>query len=219
MNRAADVLLKNDWLESLRQRLNALDLPGRFAQRRYSPNWAYGRHFGPIMGDHQRAAVVIFVYPSCDGWSFPLTKRPPTLPDHPGQISLPGGRIEAGESIEQAALRELSEELGIDVAPQCILGRLSPLFVYSSGYHVTPIVACGNELPQWQASAEEVDRILEVPLEALSALAKPVPARLVRGNVELSFPAWHFADEVVWGATAMILSEFRELVFPSASGI
>ena len=219
MKSARDVLLKNDWLQSLAQRLNARELPGRFAQRRYSPNWAYGRHFGPIMREHQRAAVVIFVYPSGDGWSFPLTKRPPTLPDHPGQISLPGGRIEAGESIEQAALRELSEELGIEVDPHCILGRLSPLFVYSSGYHVTPIVACGTGQPQWHASVEEVDRILEVPLDMLSELATPVPGRLVRGNVELSFPAWHFADEVVWGATAMILSEFRELVFPSASGI
>lgn len=199
-------------LDLLRSQLASAVLPGRKSQRLYSPDWAYGRHFGPILEEHFSAAVIICLVPSAQGVYLPLTKRPTTLPDHPGQISLPGGRLEAGETAEEAALRELEEELGVQIAPECIIGRLSPLYVYSSRYHVTPIVATCHEGPVWRLSAEEVERILEVPLTSLAELAVPQRQKLLRGSVELTFPAWSFQDEVIWGATAMILNEFRQLI-------
>lgn len=211
MSTAKRVTFENA-LEFLRSQLASSVLPGRKSQRLYSPDWAYGRHFGPILEEHFSAAVIICLVPSAQGGYLPLTKRPTTLPDHPGQISLPGGRIEAGETAEDAALRELEEELGVQIAPECIIGRLSPLYVYSSRYHVTPIVATCHEAPVWRPSAEEVERILEVPLRSLAELAVPQRQKLLRGSVELTFPAWSFQDEVVWGATAMILNEFRQLI-------
>lgn len=204
------------WLNALRSQLMEAQLPGRNSHRAYSPDWAYGRHFGPILEEYFPAAVVLCLVKGPSGWYLPLTKRPATLPDHPGQISLPGGRIEAGETIEAAALRELAEELGPELGSNLILGRLTPLYVYSSRHYVTPIVACCEQEPLWRPSAHEVERILEIPLNALSALANPARESLVRGNVRLTFPAWRFQDEVVWGATAMILNEFRHVL---ASGL
>lgn len=211
--------LQEVWLSVLQTQLSRANLPGRKSHRLYSPDWAYGRHFGPILEEHFQAAVVICLVPSPNGWYLPLTKRPTTLPDHPGQISLPGGRIEPGESVEEAALRELYEELGVELKPENVLGRLSPLYVYSSRHHVTPVVAYSREAPLWRPSAEEVERILEVPLETLRELAVPQRQSLVRGSVELTFPAWKFQEEVVWGATAMILNEFRHLVGPDLAGV
>lgn len=207
------------WLSVLQTQLSRAHLPGRKSHRLYSPDWAYGRHFGPILEEHFQAAVVICLVPSPTGWYLPLTKRPTTLPDHPGQISLPGGRIEPGESVEEAALRELSEELGVELKLENVLGRLSSLYVYSSRHHVTPVVAYAPDTPRWRPSAEEVERILEVPLETLRELAVPQRQSLIRGSVELTFPAWKFQEEVVWGATAMILNEFRHLVGPDLARV
>jgi len=206
-----------NWLSALRNRLSESRLPGRDSHRAYSPDWAYGRHFGPILEEHFSAAVVLCLVKGPLGWYLPLTKRPATLPDHPGQISLPGGRIETGEKVETAALRELAEELGLELESNVILGRLTPLYVYSSRHYVTPIVACCEQEPLWRPSANEVERILEVPLNALSALANPARESLLRGNARLTFPAWRFQDEVVWGATAMILNEFRHVLASGSS--
>lgn len=187
------------------------NLPGRAAQRQYSPSWAYGRHFTSTPLRHHKAAVMLLLYRDADRWWLPLTKRPSTLPDHPGQISLPGGRIEPGESSLEAAIRELNEELGIAVEPTAVIGQLSPLFVYSSRHQVTPWVACVERKPLWVPAADEVERVIEVPVAKLMEMKSPQTSFLKRGEASLRFPAWLFADETVWGATAMILNEFRWL--------
>jgi len=92
-----------------------------------------------------------------------LTRRSERLRNHPGQWALPGGSIDEGESPEQAALRELHEEVGLRVAPEAILGRLDD-FVTRSGFAITPIVVWAGEARALQANAEEVASIHRVPL-------------------------------------------------------
>ena len=89
-------------------------LPGAAVQSRYQPQASYGRHFGPAPASARPAAVLVLLYPDAGAWHLPLTLRPMYLADHAGQISLPGGAVEPGESSELAAVRELDEELGVD---------------------------------------------------------------------------------------------------------
>lgn len=197
---------------TLAARFGAGPLPGREAQRELEPALCYGRHFGPPTRRARQAAVVALLYPRAGEWHLPLTVRPGTLPSHAGQISLPGGALNAGESPSQAALRELQEELGVSAPQVTLLGELSPLYVFVSEYSVTPCVAAVNARPDFQPSADEVHELLEVPLALfLEPAHRGRHTRRVRG-IELSVPHFLWGRHRIWGATAMMLSELAGLV-------
>src|SRR5262245_26111075 len=90
----------------------AQGLPGRAAQRAMAHGLAYGRHHGPVPDDARQAAVLLALHQAPAGWSIPAILRPLAMKAHAGQVSLPGGLIEAEETAAQAALREFEEELG-----------------------------------------------------------------------------------------------------------
>ncbi|MEY4566752.1 MAG: hypothetical protein RLY14_1722 [Planctomycetota bacterium] len=198
-----------EWVQQLQERLSHGRLPGRDAQREFSPSWAYGRHFGPLPKKFFPAAVILLLYWHDGQWWFPLTKRPDTLPDHPGQISLPGGRLEGEEIASQAALRELQEELGVVVPNNQIIGQLSSLYVYSSRHQVTPFVAQMNKRPAFLPQAEEVASLLEIPVRYLFEKWEPESMLQLRGSTELRFPGCRYEENIIWGATAMMLNELH----------
>ena len=105
-----------------------------------SPELSYGRHAGPAPHTARHAAVVLLLFRRDGRWHLPLTERPDTLAHHAGQISLPGGAVDAGESSTEAALRELDEELGFN-APVEVLGQLADCYVFASDFLVTPWVS------------------------------------------------------------------------------
>lgn len=141
-----------------------------------------------------------------------LTKRSPGMKNHPGQISLPGGKIEAGESPEVAALREAQEEVGIDPAGVLLLGRLSEVYVQVSGYKIYPLVGWMDYQPDFVLNPDEAERVVLFPLEVawLDQQIKNYPVQTSTGL--LNVPCFEFDDEVIWGATAMILAEFLDLL-------
>jgi 8-oxo-dGTP pyrophosphatase MutT (NUDIX family) len=187
-------------------------LAGRAARARYQPELSYGRHFGPAPANARPAAVLLLLYPKAGTWHLPLTLRPAHLLAHAGQISLPGGTVEPLERSEDAALRELSEELGVGPQGIKVLGQLSTLYLYRSNYLIEPWLAATDCAPDWQPNMAEVAELLEVPLAALGAPSSTqIEQRQDRGIV-FRAPAFRWQQHSIWGATAMILAELVALV-------
>ena len=195
----------------LRQRLTE-PLPGAEAQRRFAPRPPYKGWAPELVPETARkAAALILLYPGADGPSMPLTVRRHDLPQHAGQISLPGGAIDAGEAPEAAALRETHEEIGIAPESIRIVGALSSFFVIVSNFVVYPYVGITDTRPEFRPEAREVAEIVEAPVRELFDPARRGWDRQARGNIQVDLPYLQTGRHLVWGATAMILGEFGTL--------
>jgi len=155
-------------------------------------------------------SVLILLYAEDDAIKFPLTKRPQYLGAHGGQVSFPGGKAEQGEDVEQTALREGQEEIGIVPDELMILGKLSNFFVIPSNFIVTPIVAMADKTPAFHPDPREVERIITGNISDLIAdNAVRQKEILVSNQFRMMAPHFEIGGEIVWGATAMMLNEFR----------
>lgn len=187
-------------------------LPGNDAQAFMAPrprrSWPDGFQAARI----RHAAGLLLVFPVEASAHVVLTVRSDALGHHGGQVSLPGGVAEPGETIEQAALREAHEEVGLDPAAVQVIGTLTPIDIPVSGFRLHPVVGSARKRPALTPADGEVARILEVPLDDLFDPASRVSTRLLRDGQEIAVPTFRIADADVWGATAMVLAEFLSLV-------
>jgi 8-oxo-dGTP pyrophosphatase MutT (NUDIX family) len=183
-------------------------LPGHEGQIRMSPRPRFGWRPGEVPRDARRSGVVLLLYPVANRPHLVLTVRDSKLAHHAGQVSLPGGAAEPSESIDEAALREAHEEVGVDPRMLRIVGALSPLHVPVSGYVLHPRIAIAGVRPAWQPGTREVARVLEAPLDRLCDPA--ILAVEVREFYQrpVDVPFFRLDGEKIWGATAMVLSEF-----------
>ncbi len=181
------------------------------ARGRMPPQLSYGRHAGPAPPTARMAAVVMLLFQREGRWYLPLTERPITLSHHGGQISLPGGSVDEGESTSETALRELAEELGVTNNVR-LLGRLADCYVHASDFLVAPWVAVLEGEPHWRPHDCEVQCVIELPLEALhdSQLVRQITIR--RGPLEFHAPCLQIDGACVWGATSIILSELADVL-------
>lgn len=154
--------------------------------------------------------VVMLIYEEEGILKFPLTKRPDYLGTHGGQISLPGGKAEPGETQIETALREAEEEIGVPRHDIEVLGTLTEFFVVPSNFLVTPVVGLLKQPPNFIPDPKEVVKILH---GSINELIKPDAVKVKEIMAARMFPmqAPHFEieGEVVWGATAMMLNELR----------
>lgn len=158
-------------------------------------------------------SVLILMYWDNGQLKFPLTKRPEYLGAHSGQISFPGGKAEANEDAIQTALREAEEEIGISGNQVRIIGKLSNFFVIPSNFMVTPVVGFLEGKPIFTPQESEVTRILEGDLEQVVRDDAVLTKEIVAARIYPMFaPHFEIEGEVVWGATAMMLNEFRVVV-------
>ncbi|MGN6543888.1 MAG: NUDIX hydrolase [Aureliella sp.] len=181
-------------------------------RRRFSPSLSYGRHFAPPLPTARRAAVMVLFEPDGDSWSIPLTVRPHHLPDHPGQVCLPGGRLEPGETVIEAAEREFCEELGLDSFPAATLGHLQSIYVYNSDFYLTPCLAVARRRLEYRPHAGEVESVIHLPIEHLLDLDRHVVRAHKRGRVSWTALGIEYAGAHVWGATAIVLGEVAEIL-------
>lgn len=188
-------------------------LPGAAAQLTMAPEPRQGhKAYFEVEATSRKAGVLILLYVKGGRLSLLLTRRTERVLHHRGQISLPGGEQHPGESLEATALRETAEELGPDLGAVRILGRLTPLYIPPSNYCIYPTVAFVPGTLAFKLQPEEVDELIEVPVDRL---ADPVAVRRELwhyGGRDVEVPFYEFEGHKIWGATAMVLAEFLALL-------
>ena len=196
----------------------AKGLPGREHQMRMA---AIARERIPAPADAppsaKVAAVMILLFPKAGEWHVLLTERTSDNANdkHSGQISFPGGKFEPTDaSLEACALRETHEEVGIAPEHINVIGAMTPLYIPVSNFIVNPFIGWMREAPQYLKQETEVKLIIEAPVHILLN-----PENQKRKQIHVSFtmrledvPYFDVNGKTVWGATAMMLSEFLEMV-------
>lgn len=162
--------------------------------------------------DLRRAAVAIVVVRSldCDTASILLTLRPAGLRRHSRQFALPGGRLDEGETVVEAALRELHEELGIDLDADRILGILDD-YPTRSGFAITPVVVWGEAAPDITPEPEEVDQVFRIPFDQLDSAAIPHFHNEREGEPPVLSSHFPAIGNRMFAPTAAMIYQFREV--------
>jgi mutator protein MutT len=161
---------------------------------------------------HRRACVLVPLIRNDDGWSILFTKRSENLAAHSGQIAFPGGSVETGETLEQAAVREAEEEVGIPPSSVELIGRLDDVITHS-GFLVAPFVGVVHEPFAYVIQEAEVVEVFQVPVAALLDPANPEVRYVPFRNKKYPAYFYHHGPHEIWGLTGRMLKAFLDLVW------
>lgn len=202
---------------ALASKLEEIPLPGLAAQLKMAPEFrsAFAKKFLLPKKDSKIAAVLLLLFPDATGdLHFALIRRPDYKGTHAKQISFPGGKSETQDaSLWDTALRETEEEIGVSKEEIQWVRAMTPTYIPPSNFTVHPFVGLCEAQPMLMAEEKEVEEILQIPLSDLmnddfQSMGWVSPS--YAGKVQV--PVYTFLDLNVWGATAMMLSEFKQLM-------
>ena len=198
--------IKNNLIEALQKKL-----PGEDAHRRMLPN---GRELYPEKGltNMIQSSVLMLIFPEDGELKTCLIRRPANMRNHGGQIAFPGGRFEPSDiDLVRTALRESFEEIGLNDESIEVLGALTPIYVQVSNFTINPIIGWCEKLPRLQIDNQEVDELFIIPFKRLFHPKSFLSKEVITPRGRFFAPGYFIEPMFIWGATAMILSEFKEI--------
>jgi 8-oxo-dGTP pyrophosphatase MutT (NUDIX family) len=207
-------MMQQKIITSLSERLKA-PLPAWKAQKTMSP--ATSDRYMQHPDDAKQSAVMILISPNADNeLQITYIKRTSLHPEDPhgGQISFPGGgKEEIDKDLQDTAVRECHEEIGVNPSDYKVLGALSPIYVYISNYYVQSYIGYASQPLSYTLQATEVDQVVDVPLSAMlhDDVIKYMDYK-VRASTIKNMPYYDLQPHVLWGATAMITAELLHLI-------
>jgi 8-oxo-dGTP pyrophosphatase MutT (NUDIX family) len=192
-------------------------LPGIEAHKRLAPqNRALTRDEVPDIDTYNPSAVAVVCFPVENQINTILIQRPPYDGSHGGQISFPGGKLEKSDpNLEYTARRETQEEIGWNLCEDNHLGALTELFIPVSRFTVTPHLYYCEKPQLYLPNDREVAEIIQFQLDDLKneSLIKHTNIPINKGVTLKNVPYFDIQQKVVWGATAIILSELKSMLF------
>jgi 8-oxo-dGTP pyrophosphatase MutT (NUDIX family) len=202
--------------QSLAEKLKSGILPGDVEQLKMAPYNRVARNMARVVNDSPKlSAVLLLLYEREGEPYFVLTQRHAYKGVHSKQVSLPGGKKEdTDQSLVDTALRETREEIGVRESLVDVIGNLTDVYIPPSGFLVTPVIGFLESEPEFQTDPREVDYIIESPIARLleSDVIQETKIPIGISQIKVKTPYFSILDHIVWGATAMILSEFKALL-------
>ncbi|WP_430936358.1 NUDIX hydrolase [Saccharicrinis sp. 156] len=204
--------MPDNFIHKLTERLKE-DLPGACAQNKMSPSVRFTGKVIPNTNKTRESSVLILFYLKDNTLYIPFIQRSRYDGPHSGQISLPGGKFEPQDkNLLETALRETWEEIGVRPDKMQILGNLTSTYIPNSNYNVTPYIAYLPEEPNFILDSFEVANIIEAQVAQLIA-PETIDLFVKKVNgVQVEAPFFNINNHQIWGATAMIISELKELI-------
>jgi 8-oxo-dGTP pyrophosphatase MutT (NUDIX family) len=196
----------NPWLNLNTSALSSLEVVTQ-AVAAFQPDQALRQPLENV----RPSAVLVGLFESARGVEAILTRRSQNLTNHRGEISFPGGRLDVGESVLQAALRETHEEIGLSPEDVEVVGELNSMATVVSNSHIVPIVGRYRTSPKLHAVNSEVDRVFSVPLLELVRVDTYSQEHWIFDDREFQINFFYLDDETIWGATARILFQVMML--------
>ncbi|MEI6141363.1 MAG: CoA pyrophosphatase [Mariniphaga sp.] len=186
-------------------------LPGENAHRLMLPK---GRELQPIVESTTilQSSVLMLLFPENGSLNTCMIRRPTTMRNHGGQVAFPGGRFEPSDiTLQQTALRESFEEIGTDRNKIELIGELSPLYVQVSNFTIHPFIGWCDIVPIFKTDNQEVEELYIIPVSKFVDHTSPhlQSVNTIYGQMEV--PGFYIDNLFIWGATAMIVSEFNEV--------
>jgi len=221
-----DRILRGDegWQEAIAHALDGATRPiaadPRFAPRAAADGSSLRRYDRSAFPPARLAATLLLVYPAADGeLAVPLTVRHADLREHPGEVSLPGGAVDAGDASREAtALREAWEEVGVDPAAVSIAGVLDDIWIPVSNFELRPFVGTAAGRPTLVPHTDEVAEIVEVPLRHLLTEGSVIDELIEGPGWQLRAAVYRHQGHRIWGATARTLAMFASVLQEADSG-